>query len=207
PMVFGYLTGWRVRSEALPLTWAQVDFEAGTVRLEPNTTKNDEGRTFPFGALPELEGLLREQRARTTALEKEIGRIIPWVFHNNGERIRWYKTAWCSACVRAGLCRWENPEKRKGYVGQVPHDLRRTAVRNLERAGVPRSVAMKLTGHKTESVYRRYAIASEADLREGVEKLARLRTTGRAEGAVLPFRHNTGTISGAKAKTAQRAGS
>lgn len=50
----------------------------------------------------------------------------------------------------------------------------RTAVRNLERAGVPRSVAMKLTGHKTEAVYRRYAIASEADLREGVEKLARL---------------------------------
>ncbi len=54
------------------------------------------------------------------------------------------------------------------------HDLRRTAVRNLERAGVPRSVAMKLTGHKTEAVYRRYAIASASELREGVVKLARL---------------------------------
>jgi hypothetical protein len=47
-------------------------------------------------------------------------------------------------------------------------------VRNLERAGVPRSVAMKLTGHKTESIYRRYAIVSEGDLSEGVKKLAAL---------------------------------
>lgn len=55
-----------------------------------------------------------------------------------------------------------------------PHDLRRTGVRNLERAGVPRSVAMKLVGHKTESMYRRYAIVAENDLREGVAKLAQL---------------------------------
>ena len=61
------------------------------------------------------------------------------------------------------------------------HDLRRTAVRNLERAGVPRSVAMKLTGHKTEAVYRRYAIADAAALTEGVEKLARLHATAPAE--------------------------
>jgi len=53
---------------------------------------------------------------------------------------------------------------------------RRTAVRNLERAGVSRAVAMKLTGHKTEAVYRRFAIVDEVALREGVAKLARLGT-------------------------------
>jgi integrase len=61
--------------------------------------------------------------------------------------------------------------KSAGCPGRIPHDLRRTAVRNLERAGVPRSVAMKLTGHKTESVYRRYAIADDRDLRVPVERL------------------------------------
>lgn len=55
----------------------------------------------------------------------------------------------------------------------IPHDFRRTTIRNLERGGVPRSVAMKLTGHKTESVYRRYAIADDRDLKVAVERLER----------------------------------
>lgn len=57
---------------------------------------------------------------------------------------------------------------------RLVHDLRRIAVRNLERAGVPRSVAMKRTGHKTEAVYRRYPIVAKSDLEEGVAKLAKL---------------------------------
>jgi integrase len=61
-----------------------------------------------------------------------------------------------------------------GLTGRIPHDFRRTAVRNLERAGVPNSVAMKLTGHKVETVYRRYDIVSEADLSASVAKLATL---------------------------------
>src|SRR5207245_8139479 len=79
--------------------------------------------------------------------------------------------------------------KAAGVPGRIPHDFRRTAVRNLERAGVSRSAAMKLTGHKTEAVYRRYAIVSEADLREAVSKLGRLVSesgtkTGTADPAV-----------------------
>jgi len=72
-----------------------------------------------------------------------------------------------------------------------PHDFRRTAVRNLERAGVPRSVAMKLVGHKTESIYRRYAIISERDLAEGVAKLASLRERPAGSAKVVPLRSDT----------------
>jgi integrase len=158
---FAYLTGWRI-GEILPLTWAQVDFRAGTIRLEPGTTKNDEGRVFPFRVLPALAALVKRQRERTTQVERDLNQIVPLVFHRRGKRIKSFRTAWNNACKKAGLR------------GRLVHDLRRTAVRNLERAGVPRSVAMKLTGHKTESVYRRYAIVSEGDLSDGVKKLASL---------------------------------
>jgi integrase len=160
PTRFAAVTGWR-KEEVLGLTWDRVDFAAGVGRLDPDTTKNDDGRTFPFGRHPELADLLREQRAHTEAVQKRLGAIVPWVFHREGKPIRDCHTAWRSACRRAGC------------PGRIFHDLRRTAVRALERAGVARSVATKLTGHKTEAVYRRYAIVSESDLGDGVAKLAR----------------------------------
>ncbi len=173
---FAYLTGWRIPSEVLRLTWAQVDFEAGIVRLEPRTTKNDEGRAFPFDALPALKRLLEKQRSRTRALERSTGRIIPRVFHRDGEPIRYFRRAWLSAIDRAA--HQERGEVRQvvrpDLIGRIPHDLRRTAVRNLVRAGVPERVAMQLTGHKTRSVFDRYNIVNERDLRDGVVKLAGL---------------------------------
>jgi integrase len=77
-----------------------------------------------------------------------------------------------------------------GLVGMLPQDFRRTAVRILARAGVPRSVAVKLVGHKTEAMYRRYATVSPRDLTEGAAKLAILREGGNS-GRKL-FRHNPG---------------
>ena len=173
---FAYLTGWRIPSEVLRLTWAQVDFEAGIVRLEPRTTKNDEGRAFPFDALPALKRLLEKQRSRTRALERSTGRIIPRVFHRDGEPIRYFRRAWLSAIDRAAHQERGDVRQvvRPELIGRIPHDLRRTAVRNLVRAGVPERVAMQLTGHKTRSVFDRYNIVNERDLRDGVARLAGL---------------------------------
>ena len=154
-----YITGWRIPSELQPLPWRQVDLKAGTIRLEPGTTKNTDGRMFIL--TPELREVLEAQRGYTDQWQRARQRIIPWVFHRRGKPIRDFRTAWRLACEAAGV------------PGRIPHDLRRTAVRNLERAGVPRSTAMKMVGHKTEAIYRRYAIVDEAMLREGAEKLAR----------------------------------
>ena len=61
-VTFAYLTGWRIQSDVLPLTWAQVDRHGGSVRLDPGTTKNDEGRIFPYGEyLPELQAVMEAQ--------------------------------------------------------------------------------------------------------------------------------------------------
>jgi integrase len=157
-VTFAYITGWRIPSGVLALQWRQIDFRAGTIRLEPGTTKNREGRMFIM--TPELRAWLERQRAITDVCQRQTGRIIPWVFHRRGAPIRGFRKAWATACREAGL------------PGRIPHDLRRTAVRNLERAGVPRSTAMKMVGHKTEAIYRRYAIVDEAMLREGAQKLA-----------------------------------
>jgi integrase-like protein len=134
------------------------------IRLEPGATKNGEGRTFPFALLPELAALLEQQQAKTRTLERAQERIIPLVFHVEWEPIwqkRFYRQWWAAVKAAEIYREWTDPLTGKIKRGPIPHDSRRTVVRNLERAGVPRSVTMKLTGHKTESVYRRYAIVSE----------------------------------------------
>jgi integrase len=161
-VTIGYVFGWR-KGEVLGLERRHVDLEAGTLRLDPGSTKNGEGRVVYL--TPEVQRLLAEQLARADALQKKIGRIVPYLFphlagRHAGQRMRGFGKAWATACKKAGVA------------GRLVHDLRRTAVRNMERQGVPRSVATKLTGHKTESVYRRYAIVSDFDLRDAARRLA-----------------------------------
>jgi integrase len=150
-VTFGYKTGWRV-SEITGLTWAQVDFEARTVRLEVGETKNDQGRIIFMDDETE-EMLLRRWRDRK--------RPLPWVFLNakGTERVKRFRKAWVSAC------------KKAGFVGRLFHDLRRTAVRNMVRARVPERVAMAISGHKTRSMFDRYNIVSEADLQLAARQL------------------------------------
>jgi integrase len=155
-----YVTGWRIKSEILTRGWLHVDFAANWLCLEPGERKHGDGRMFPMTA--DLRAVLERERRRTAEIEKATGRIVPWFFHRGGDPIKSFRPAWLTACRDAGC------------PGRIPHDFRRTAVRNLERAGVPRSAAMAMVGHKTESIYRRYAIVAEADLRAGAERIQAL---------------------------------
>jgi integrase len=171
-----------------------VDFENGLIRIEDS--KNQEPREFFF--TPELRETLEAQRERTEALEQSTGQIIPWVFWRlkgpgvpkDGTPVRSFRKAWLSACVAAGLgtvLKDEGGRVKKAAL-RIPHDFRRTAVRNLEMAGVPRSTAMAMVGHKTESIYRRYAIVDAGMMRLGAARLAKLhQTQAKAARKVVPM--------------------
>jgi integrase len=160
--LIAFTLGWRKR-EVFGLQLRQLDLETGTLRLDPGETKNREGRVAHL--TPELKAALSAQVTRVRVLERETKHIVPWLFphlagRHVGHPVGDLRKAWRRACEKAGP------------PGVLFHDLRRSAVRNLEQAGVSRSVAMKITGHKTESVYRRYAIVSDADLAAAASKLA-----------------------------------
>jgi integrase len=95
---------------------------------------------------------------------------VPWVFHRYGQRIHAFRKAWTTACAAAG------------FPGRHFHDFRRSAVRNLTRAGVPEKTAMDLAGHKTRSVFDRYAITSEDDLRQATQRVQGYIDTVRVSG-------------------------
>jgi len=147
-----------------------LDLEAGTIRLDPGTTKNDEGRVVYM--TPELKRQVTAQVDRVRSLERELGRIIPPLFPHlrgrfKGRQRRDYRKAWATACRDAGVS------------GKLRHDFRRTAVRNMVNAGVPERVAMTVTGHKTRAVFDRYHIVSPGDLQDVARRLA-----GTATGTI-----------------------
>jgi integrase len=171
---FAYITGWRIKSEVLPLEWRQVDFDAGEVRLDPGTTKNGDGRVFPMTR--ELRRVLMARHSEYERMKKD-GHIVRNVFvrevaeGRGGEKKPRPITAFTKA--------WKSAVRAAGCPGRIPHDLRRTAVRGLVRAGIPERVAMQMTGHKTRSVFERYNIVSEGDLRDAARRLDML---GRSQG-------------------------
>jgi integrase len=148
--------------------------------LHPGETKNREGRTLYLTG--ELRTVLQRQLAAIDALKK-TGTITPHVFHYaDGSQIKDFRKRWVAACEAAG------------HPGALLHDFRRSAVCSLERAGVPRSTAMAMIGHKTESIYRRYAIVDETMHKEAAERLdtwataQRLKATAARRGKVRRFR-------------------
>lgn len=168
---FLHWTGWR-KSEALSLQWRNVDEAAAVIRIE--TTKTGEPRTLPYGALSQLVELIEHRRQIADGEQKKRGMVVSHVFSRNGEPIRYFRRSWISACIEAGLGREERDEKGRvleRIAFRIPHDYRRSAARNLSRAGVPERVIMQLCGWKTRSVFDRYRIVAERELAEGLAKL------------------------------------
>jgi integrase len=184
-VTFAYVTSWRINSEVLTIQWRQVDLRVGEVRLDPVTTKNREGRVFYL--TPELQQLLKEQRASADEIQRQKNMIVQHVFFHRpvskagalgylaGHRI--------SGCgfYQAG----RRARTAAGCPGRIPHDFRRTAIRNMVRAGIPERVAMKLSGHKTRSVFDRYNVVSDGDLRDAARRLGH--TGGHTSPAVTVF--------------------
>jgi integrase len=147
-VTFAYHTGWR-KEEILGLTWDKVDLKAGIVRLDPGEPKNKEGRTLYLNE--ELLSLMRSLQAN-----RQIG--WPYVFHRAGEKIGDFRKTWASASHLAEIGK------------KIFHDFRGTAIRNMIRSGIPERVAMTLSGHKTRSIFDRYNIVSQDDLKEAAKK-------------------------------------
>jgi integrase len=145
----GYTYGWR-HEELLALRVRQVNLAAGTIRLEPGTTKNSEGR--------EVSMTLPVRTLLTQCVEGK-GQDEYVFTREDGKPVRDFRGKWASACGAAKV------------PGLLFHDLRRTAARNLRQAGVAEGVIMKIGGWKTRSVFERYAIVSQSDIRDAMTKL------------------------------------
>lgn len=158
-LVLAYHTGMR-KGEYTSIKWSQVDLIEGIITLNHGETKNNEARLLV------LSGDLYQTIAEQKRLRDEQYPDCPYVLFNyrTGEQIKDFRFGWEKACKKAGL-----PYEGKGKL--TPHDLRRSAIRVLTRAGVSETVAMKISGHKTRSVFDRYNITSIEDIKEASLKV------------------------------------
>ena len=162
---FVYKSGWRF-SEVTGLKWSQVDRKQGIVRLEAGMAKNKQARIFYLDE--ELNEVFNIQFAG-----RQLG--CSYVFHDEGKRIKEIVSVWRKACKEAKIGK------------KLFHDFRRTAVRNMVRAGIPERVAITISVHKTRSVFDRYNIVNPDDLKLASGKMEEyLRSQNRG--------HNLGTI-------------
>jgi integrase len=156
PLVtFLYWCGCRI-GETLQIEWSQVDLDSRQIRLEPEQTKTDEGRVVPLSS--ELVDTLGQ-------IEPKEGRV----FDGTNLRKEWMKA--CNACGLGTTTEVEGRPYDPIYSGLTLHDLRRSAVRNLRKAGVSEKEAMRISGHKTRSVFDRYNIVSTDDVMDAMRKL------------------------------------
>jgi len=178
--------------EAASLTWEGFDEETWTVRLPGKYAKTGRPRGIACADAEPLRAVL-ERRLAARRMDSLL------IFHRTskgkpGQRIRDFSFIWAEACKAAGL-----PAGRKG--GITPYDLRRSGVRNMIRAGVSQTVAMRVSGHVTDATFRRYDITSEADVAEALSRTADYVMSLPKERKVVPFavgenRDNSGTIGG-----------
>ncbi len=159
--VVAYFTGVR-KGELLKVRWSQVDFERCEIVLRRGETKADDGRVVPI-----FDGDMMQALKDAERFHDEFFPAAPWVFiGQTGDPLKDFRGAWEAACVRAGL--FDVPSLGPLAGRKVPtllfHDLRRTANRNMRRAGIDQSLRMKITGHKTTAMETRYNIIDSQDI-------------------------------------------
>jgi len=183
-VTLAYYSGMRM-GEVCSLQWQQVNLAEGKLYLKAQDTKTETPRV-PLYLTGDLLRVLEVWKLRCGAKWPQC----QWVCHRGGVPLQSFKCSWRQACQRVGLGGMVEDQETGPEVwqGKIPHDFRRTAIRNMVRAGMPEKVAMAISGHKTRSVFDRYNIVNEADLKAAADRLSGY------------FSKEMGTISGTMAE-------